>query len=121
MRYDDLLGLPYKPKGRSKEGFDCYGLVIECCNRCGLKLNDLYYERQKISQDNDYIRNGLNVEKIDGPEKYCVVEMHENGHLHCGFMVDRKHVIHATMKKGVILEPLQAVEAIAFYRVKNDN
>lgn len=40
VRFDDLIGVPYKLHGRTKAGFDCYGLVIEVCKRLGHKLSD---------------------------------------------------------------------------------
>ena len=39
----DLLGVPYKKNGRTLNGLDCYGLVIEVCKRFGHKLRDFDY------------------------------------------------------------------------------
>lgn len=39
---DDLLGIPYKLHGRDKDGYDCYGLVIEVEKRFGRRLPDFY-------------------------------------------------------------------------------
>ena len=37
---DDLLGVPYKLNGRTKNGFDCYGLLIEVEKRFNHILPD---------------------------------------------------------------------------------
>ena len=38
--YNDLLGAKYKPHGRGDGGYDCYGLVLECCRRAGTPIKD---------------------------------------------------------------------------------
>ena len=44
INVSDLIGIPYKEHGRSKEGFDCYGLVMEVEKRIGVYLPDFDYE-----------------------------------------------------------------------------
>ena len=67
MKYDDLLNIPFKKFGRDKTGFDCYGVVMECCKRAGTPLRDLYGNIVDLPADsvNDYISGGLNVKEID--------------------------------------------------------
>ena len=39
--YNDLIGKPYKEKGRGPDGYDCYGLCIEVCKRFGTALPEM--------------------------------------------------------------------------------
>lgn len=41
----DLIGVPFLPHGRSKEGYDCYGCAIEVSRRFGHELPDVWYDR----------------------------------------------------------------------------
>lgn len=40
---DDLLGVKYKEDGRTLDGLDCFGLVLEVSKRFGHKLKDFEY------------------------------------------------------------------------------
>lgn len=116
--FDDLLNVPYKAHGRDKNGFDCYGLVIECCRRAGKELQDVWYEADSLPSDAaaEYVAKGLAVKHISSPQKHCVVEMEYGGNLHIGFMVDRDNVIHTT-KRGVKITPLFYCNVHCFYEV----
>lgn len=121
MFYEDLLGVKYKVHGRNKdEGFDCYGLVIECCKRNSTPLLDLWYDQTSMNCEKaeiDYINKGLNVKEYNGkPKQGIIVEMDYNGNLHAGFMVDSYNVLHTT-KNGVKLTCLNGVKVKAFYEV----
>ena len=54
IRYDDLIGVPFKNHGRDvKTGLDCYGLVMEVYRRFGIRLPEFdadYDDVEKISQ-----------------------------------------------------------------------
>lgn len=119
MTFDDLIGVPYKPHGRNKEeGFDCYGLVIECCKRAGTPLMDLDYSVSELpdSEAAKYAaKMNLTIKKGSRPGYLC--EMEYNGNLHLGYMVDRWNVLHAT-QKGVRLTYIGACKAKAFYKVE---
>ena len=119
MRYDDLLGAPYKHGGRGEDGFDCYGLVMECCRRNGTPLRDFFKDIKSLdaSEVNDYIRKGLNVRRIDAPRAGCIVEMDYHGKAHIGFMAERDVIVHATFDKGVRTTHPALVHATAYYEV----
>lgn len=123
MKYDDLLNAPYKHGGRDKNGFDCYGLVIECCRRNGQTLKDPLRDLDCLNEKlvNDYINKGINVKKIDAPKIGCIVEMEFQGFAHVGFLVSRNTVIHATTDKGVRTTALGALKVLAYYEVENEN
>lgn len=119
MRYDDLLNVPYKHGGRDKDGFDCYGLVIECCRRNGTPLRDFFKDIESLNADevDGYVRKGLNVREIGAPKAGCIVEMEYRGKAHVGFMAERDLIIHATLDKGVRATHPALVRATAFYEV----
>lgn len=118
MRYDDLIGIPYKEHGRSKsEGFDCYGLCVEMCRRAGTPLADPYSISSLESADVGDLIGGVNLARTDGPVVGGIVECEYGGFLHAGYVVSRTLMIHATTDKGVRVSPIAAMRAKAFYRV----
>lgn len=123
MKYDDLLNIPFKKFGRDKNGFDCYGVVMECCKRAGTPLRDLYDDIVDLPADkvNDYIRGGLNVRQISEPKKGSLVYSIYHGNTHVGYIVERGKVLHATIDKGVKISPLVAMHPIAFFEVINES
>ena len=116
LLYDDLFNVPFKPKGRDKNGMDCFGLVLECCKRLNLPLIDVVYETTAVSEErlNNY-EKWLNVKEIEIPHENCIIQwLNEKNTLHVGFMVDRKNVLHAT-RKGVQLTPLKLISDYRVY------
>lgn len=121
ISYSDLLNVPYKEHGRTKEeGFDCYGLVLECARRNGTPLKDAFYRSTEVNSRcvNDYISNGINVEKIEKVEVPCIVECSYRGHVHVGFMVSHNLVLHAIRKAGVKVSNVAGLKVLNFYRIK---
>jgi len=123
LKYDDLLNIPFKKFGRDKSGFDCYGVVMECCKRAGTPLKDLYGDIVDLPADkvNDYIDGGLNVRKISEAKKGSLVYSIYHGNTHVGYLVERDKVLHATIDKGVKISPLIAMHPIAFFEVVNES
>ena len=120
MRYSDLLGTPYKEGGRTKEeGFDCYGLVLECCKRSGTPLMDFsaVYTKENITvQDLETFARGANVRRTNTIKEGSIVECEYNGQGHLGFAVDRNNILHTT-KSGVRCTYKDAVKIKAAYEV----
>ncbi|MCR5621418.1 MAG: C40 family peptidase [Treponema sp.] len=118
MTFTDLIGTPYKAHGRSmEEGFDCYGLVLECSRRSGTPLADLDYRSPSFSlAEADGMKVGLNVLGVPGPKPGRIVEMDYNGKVHIGWMVDYNNVLHAT-ERGVRLSALAALKVRGYYEV----
>lgn len=122
MRYDDLLGTPYKPHGRGNGGYDCYGLVLECCRRAGTPLKDPFIELVKLRAggETDYIA-GLNVREIPKPKAGAVVECRTGENLHVGYMVTSSLVLHITASYGAKITHVQALNPIKYYEVVNES
>ena len=95
----DLLGIPYKDRGRDKTGYDCYGLCIEVAARAGYRLNDVYYEDHAVALSSLYAPT-LNVHTIPEPKEGALLEMEihtERGkELHIGVCLNEKDFIHMT-------------------------
>ena len=123
MKYDDLLNVPFKKFGRDEKGFDCYGVVMECCKRAGTPLKDLYDDIVDLPVDkvNDYISGGLNVKQIKEAKIGAIVYSMYHGNTHVGYIVERGKVLHATIDKGVKITPLIAMHPIAFFEVINES
>lgn len=58
--FSDLLGIPYKIHGRDKNGFDCYGYLIEFERRLGHEMYDLYREYNE-NNEKDLNNNIYNI------------------------------------------------------------
>lgn len=99
--FSDLIGVPYCPNGRSKKnGFDCYGLVIEAVRRDGKELRDVVYDSrdESLSDENAPL---LNIKQTDNIKAGCIIEMRHNGKLHIGYALDSKVMLHCTENQGV--------------------
>lgn len=123
MKYDDLLNVPFRKLGRDKSGFDCYGVVVECCKRAGTPLRDLYNDIADLPVESvrDYIDGGLNVREVPEAKIGGLVCSAYKGNVHVGYIVGRGLVLHATIDKGVKISPLEALHPIAFYEVINES
>ena len=122
--YEDLLNVPYKAHGRNpQEGFDCIGLLIYCVKRNGKILTDPYYDRLKVpvEQIMNYIYKGLNVREIQAPEQDALVSFSCRNFVHCGYLIDKRSVLHTTPQFGVRLSPLAGMNPTGFYEVVDES
>lgn len=119
--YTDLVGIKYKPHGRSKEeGFDCYGIVIEVLRRNGIVFPDVYYDSVKASEETVRQFDAI-VEEIEKPEVNCIVGIMQSGSpRHIAVYIGEGLIIHALFD-GVVISPLRQYEhkIRGFYRVRN--
>lgn len=123
MKYDDLLNVPFRKFGRDKSGFDCYGLVMECCKRAGTPLKDLYGGIVDLpaGEVESYVKGGLNVRKIPKPKVGALAYCMYKGNTHVGYIVERGKILHATIEKGVRVAPLEILHPIAFFEVIDES
>ena len=102
----DLIGAPFRIHGRSKkEGFDCYGLLIEVMKRNGITLPDLFYEDICAVSDKNF-KHIFSFEKIEKPELLCIILFKLSKGTHVGLYIDDGEFIHATEDYGVVLDKL---------------
>ena len=115
----DLIGIPYKAHGRTKEdGFDCYGLAIEIERRLGKELRDIDYQFNDPKLSEEYAPT-LNVKKTDKIEIGNLIEMTFNSELHIGIIISDTTFIHATRNQGVRISRIGAIPYKAIYEVCN--
>ena len=114
LTYEDLLIVRYKENGRDAEGMDCYGLVLECCNRAGTPLVDVVYGNDAENLP-EYIR-AMNVAEIPYPVKGAVLQCTFEGELHIGYLIDKKTCLHMTYS-GVRVTPIAALKNKRYFEV----
>jgi cell wall-associated NlpC family hydrolase len=120
----DLIGVKYKPHGRDlKDGLDCYGLAIVVLGREGINLPDVFYKDTNRETNNKIMRileNGISHEKIDAPEKNCIIELTVCGiPSHIGVYIGNGEFIHCLKGYGVVIDKLYKWEGRikGYYRV----
>ena len=121
----DLVGVPYKDYGRSKEGLDCYGLAIEVLRRAGKTLPDIFYDSALIESKlaiKSTLESSIPNTVLEKSEEAAIVEILIVGQpSHCGVCLDNATFIHAMKQVGVVVEPLYRYNSRikGFYRVNN--
>jgi len=131
IRYDDIIGIPFRHKGRdAKTGFDCWGLVIELYRRNGIELVDPVpdYDKDwdKKKSDNLFLENyHRQWRKLDEGEKIELLDLVFFGTepsfpTHMGVIVERGKVLHCNRGHGVIVSRLLRLEEKiqGYYRLK---
>lgn len=114
MTYEDLLIVKYKENGRDENGMDCYGLVLECCERAGTPIPDIVYGNDSATLP-EYIRT-LNVQEIGFPVKGAILQCTLDGDLHIGYLIDKKTCLHMTYS-GVRVTPIAALKNKRYFEV----
>lgn len=121
----DLIGIPYKVHGRDKNGYDCYGLVIEVMKRLGKYLPDVFYDslNQDTTEKIRVITSGLPLKIVESPTKYCIITMKLKGYEnHIAVYIGEGKIIHATLEMGVVIEDLKRYQSrIINYNVLGDD
>ena len=117
IKYDDLLGVPFKTHGRTKAGMDCYGLVLECLRREGKSLPDFVYMSSR-QPAGDFPQYAARTGARPGRNEAGAIAEYENsdGTLHVGYMIEKDLLLHMT-HKGVRISPAGIFKNITFYEV----
>lgn len=110
LRYLDLLTKKYADKGRGPDNYDCWGLVIEMYRRSGRNIPDYESPATADSDKNRWVQ--IHNPRIPGG-RVIVVAIAPGGDgvvTHTGVIVDDGRFIHASEKKGIVIEPLGRYE-----------
>jgi cell wall-associated NlpC family hydrolase len=111
--------VPFVEKGRSYEGWDCFGLVF-CCYRDVLgvelpKYTDEYEDSGITHESRAHLGSVVNKHKrlwvpVRKPEAMDVVLFRLGGQpIHVGMMIDKKNFIHCEKKRGVSIESVNSL------------
>lgn len=113
MEYRDLIGVPFKMRGRDTDGLDCYGLVMELYKRLGIELTDYEYEDSpRITGDDIFSRcQGREFCEVNGsPREGDVVVLGRGLGTHCGVFVKGNRVVHSWNPLGVVSTPWKVMK-----------
>lgn len=111
----DLIGIPYGPHGRNETKLDCLGLILLIAQRRGTPIPDVWYENSDPALI--ALAEKMNVHKLDKCEVGCVIEMNAQGHLHLGYAIDDKRMIHTTIKDGVCVDDIGTYPIRGYYGI----
>jgi hypothetical protein len=121
----DLIGIPYKPKGRDKNGMDCLGVAIEVLKRNGITLKDVFYEDTEPETNKrimETMEASIPSTKLERPEINCIIEFTVLGQpSHIGVYLGNDEFIHASRQFGVVIDRLYRWKnrVRGYYRVNN--
>jgi hypothetical protein len=115
MDISDLIGLPYKARGRDESGLDCFGLIWLIAKRNGTPIKDPVYRGfdPSLAKLADYV--GVKKSKF---HIGCVLEIEKEGRLHLGYAIDNERFIHCAINEGVIVEDIVNYHVKGFYKFK---
>ena len=111
------VGIPYKPGGRTREGVDCYGLlVLLFANEYGINLPDWNRDWQNLRTRGDHIDAVMHTGQwspLEEPRDGCIaVVAGRRAPYHLGLYFGGG-VIHAREETGVLFQMLDEFEQTA--------
>ena len=114
MRCSDYIGIPYKERGRSLDGVDCWGLV--CLMYADMDIDVPSYLHEYItSSDIDSVatainKNKSNWRKVEAPDVGDVLVFNIMGFpCHVGVYVGQGDFIHSFRGTAVCVERLNSI------------
>jgi peptidoglycan endopeptidase LytE len=122
------LGTPYRHRGRSLAGVDCWGFIKLVYADLGIRLFDieeLEYKRAWFLEKRDYLKDNLDLdwEKVENPMILDgILFVNRKGIAnHAGIVLSEGRFIHAS-RQGVIVsslsDPAWKTRIESFYRLK---
>lgn len=127
------IGLPFKERGRTTSGLDCWGLVrMVLQDQFGLKVTS-YAASYRTTQDNDVIGKLVRNESANNWDNIRpgfeqvgdVIVMRVRGApMHVGMVVGDNQMLHIERNINSVIEPYNGVRwknrVLGFFRYKQD-
>ena len=114
MRCSDYIGIPYKERGRGRDGLDCWGLV--CLMYADMDIDVPSYLHEYItSSDIDSVATAINKNKshwrkVEAPDVGDVLVFNIMGFpCHVGVYVGQGDFIHSFRGTAVCVERLNSI------------
>ena len=120
----DYLGVPYKDRGRTASGFDCYGLVMRVFADHGVNLPDYGVSCEETPRIVETVRTAKPLwKRLAKPESPCLVAMRSDEDPsmvnHVGVHL-KGQIYHVLKKTGVMCfkpsHPLFRQRITGYYR-----
>ena len=119
IQYRDLIGVPFKNRGRDMDGFDCYGLVQEMYRRYGISIPDYTADFDDLEKVNELITSktaiSSNWRRIEPDEELpvpCLLAIQfgtPNGIVnHTGCYIGNGRFIHIRANIGVCVDRIDS-------------
>ncbi len=129
FEYNDLIGVKWHAGGRSTaEGFDCWGIMLECARRLGVEIPDV----QGYDEDWEEQNPRLILDYMARPPWVEVTSPHQPGDLfvikwpkcavptHLVMVVDRTRYIHAHKERCVETGRISRLAPFIFAAVRHE-
>lgn len=128
MEVAEYLPIPFVPNGRTKEGIDCWGLVVMLyADKYGIDLpsyddvNGKEGDEVAAAVASEVMKAWTEIPAKDRQEGDVVVIRMMGLPWHVGIMLDRRNFVHAYHRTGVSVESITAIHwkprILAYYRL----
>ena len=126
MSYQELTGIPFKFRGRDRDGVDCLGLVWLYLRSKGIHIPDTDGLPMESDVQPDYLDRAINAlsrfcESVAYPEENDIILMKlPGGYTHLGVMVDDSNMLHVLKNRPSALDPVMKYRRriVAIFRPK---
>jgi len=125
MDFSDLIGTPFKSKGRTLKALDCLGLVLEVYRRYNIILPDYQVTPELAFEAHQQLQKEISSQlwlKLKEPETPCVIviQQHPVFDQHLAVFIGGGKFIHARIGIGVgidvVSNPFYAKLIKGYYR-----
>ena len=127
IKYDDLIGIPFRDGGRDMTGLDCWGLVRIIYDRIGIDLPDYRIAAaDELAVHEEMLEQEPRWRRLERPEAGAVVLI-ANGETgranHVGVYIGDGRMIHAYAYSGVAISHTRrwAAHIIGYYKPRKEN